>query len=269
MNSICNWASNIRFLRKRTGKNQEDFAESLGISRSKLNAHENGQTINPTVEDLINFSDFFGLGIDTLIKINLGKLSGIKLKELEAGNDIYATGTKLRVLATTVDIKNNEQIEFVSQKVRAGYLAGYGDPEFIQNLPVFSMPHLPKDRKFRMFPIVGESMLPIHEGSLIIGNFVEDWNSIKDNTPCIVVTKDQGIVFKIVYNQIKQNKTLLLESLNKCYESFEVNIANVIEIWQFVNYVSDTMPEAETSFEELVKNVREIKEELGRISKIK
>lgn len=245
--------------------NQEEFSQKLDISRSKLNAHENGQTVNPTVEDLIRFSEYFGLSIDSLIKVNFSKLSPTKFKELEAGNDAYATGTKLRVLATTVDANNNEQIEFVSQKARAGYLSGYGDPEFIQKLPVFSLPHLPKDRKFRMFPTIGDSMFPIPENAYVIGNFIEDWKNISSGTPCIVVMKDDGIVFKIVHNRIKQNKTLLLESLNKIYEPYEVNVADIIEVWQFVNYISDTLPEAETSLEELAKYVREIKVEIGKI----
>ena len=265
MITVCNWATNIRFLRKTQELNQEEFAEKLGISRSKLNAHENGQTVNPTVEDLIRFSEYFGLSIDSLIKVNFSKLSTAKFKELEAGNDVYATGTKLRVLATTVDVHNNEQIEFVSQKARAGYLTGYGDPDFIQKLPVFSMPHLPKDRKFRMFPTVGDSMYPIPENAFVIGNFVEDWKSISSGTPCIIVMKDEGIVFKIVHNQIKQNKTLLLESLNKTYEPYEVNVAAIIEVWQFVNYITDTIPEAETNLEELAKNIREIKAEIEKI----
>ena len=50
------WATNIKFLRHREGLSQEDLANELNISRSKLNAHENGPTINPTVDDLFFFS---------------------------------------------------------------------------------------------------------------------------------------------------------------------------------------------------------------------
>lgn len=264
--AISFWASNIRFLRNRKGFNQDDMAAHLGISRSKLNAHENGQTINPTIEDLINFSGYFKLSIDNLIRTNLAKMSELKLRELEAGNDTYITGTKLRVLATTVDANNKEHIEYVPQKAKAGYLAGFNDPEFISQLPIFSMPHLPQDRKFRMFPTTGDSMYPIPEHSLVIANFVEDWGAIKDETPCIVITKDEGIVFKLLINQIKTKRSFLLKSLNSIYEPYEVTVADIFEIWQFVNYISDEIPQAEIPMQEMSRSLYEIKTELKKLA---
>ncbi len=260
------WATNIRFLRNRKKLSQDELAGTLGISRSKLNAHENGQTQNPTVEDLVNFSAYFKLSIDSMLKVDLSKISELKLRELEAGNDAYMTGSKLRVLATTVDANNREQIEFIPQKAKAGYLAGYSDPEYISNLPVFSLPHLPKDRKFRMFPTSGDSMHPIPENSMVIGNYVEDWFSIKDETPCIVITQDEGIVFKLVTNQAKKNKTLLLQSLNKSYAPYEVPVSGVLEIWQFVNYVADTVPQPEVPLQDMARTLNEIKADLKKLS---
>lgn len=260
------WATNIRFLRNRKKLSQDEMASILGVSRSKLNAHENGQTRNPTVDDLIDFSAHFKMSIDSLLKVDLTKLSELKLRDLEAGNDVYITGGKLRVLATTVDANNKEHIEFVPQKARAGYLSGYSDPEFISHLPVFSMPHLPKDRKFRMFPTTGDSMFPIPENAMVIGNYLEDWNSIKDETPCIVITKEEGIVFKLVTNQIKENKSLLLRSLNENYKPYEVDAGDILEIWKFVNYVSDTIPEAEIPLQEMSRSLHEIKSELRKLA---
>jgi len=260
------WALNIRHLRRRKRLSQDEMAFSLGISRSKLNAHENGQTINPTIEDLLNFSGHFKLSIDNLIKTDLSKLSEIKLRELEAGNDIYTTGTQLRILATTITTENKDNIEFVSQKAKAGYLAGYSDPEYINKLPVFTMPHLPQDRKYRMFPTVGDSMYPIPENALVVGRYVDDWNSIKDETPCLVITKDEGIVFKLVTNKIKNHRTLHLASLNSLYKPYEVPVENIIEIWQFVNYITDTLPQAEVPLQELSRDVHAIKMELKKLA---
>src|SRR5690606_5142703 len=126
----------------------------------------------PPVEDLLRFSAFYRLSIDTLLRVNLQKIGELKIRELEAGNDQFTTGTRLRVLATTVDSANNENIEFVPVKAKAGYLAGYNDPEFIATLPRFTMPQLPASRTYRMFPTSGKSMLPIPEGSLVIAEYV-------------------------------------------------------------------------------------------------
>ncbi len=260
------WASNIRFLRLRKGLSQDALAEQLGITRSKLNAHENGQTVNPTAEDLIHFSAFFQLSIDSLMKVDLGSLSEAKFKELEAGNDAYVTGSKLRVLATAVDSDNNDQIEFVPHKARAGYLSGYSDPEFIGKLPTFTMPNLPGDRKFRMFQTVGDSMYPVPENALVIANYVEDWSSLKPDTPCIVVSREEGIVFKLVTNQIRKNKTLLLKSLNSAYPPYELEAGQILEVWKFVNYISDTLPEPELSLQEMSKSLHEIRQTLQKMN---
>lgn len=237
----------------------------LGISRSKLNAHENGQTTNPPADDLLNFSAFFKLSVDTLLKVDLTRLSETKLQDLEAGNDNYATGSKLRVIATTVDPSNRDNIEFVPHKARAGYLSGFSDPEFVANLPVFTMPHLPRDQKFRMFPTTGDSMYPIPENAFVIGRFIEDWNTIKDGTPAIVITRQDGIVFKLVDNQLKKKRGFLLQSLNTAYAPYEVEAGDILEIWQFVNYVSDTIPEPEADMNLLSRSISEIKADLKKL----
>ncbi|MBS1782202.1 MAG: LexA family transcriptional regulator [Bacteroidetes bacterium] len=266
---ICYWAGNIKILRIRLGLNQEQLSEQLNISRSKLNAHENGQTINPTVEDLFRFSVFFNISIDNLLRTDLSKLSERQLIELQSASEEFISGKKLKILATTVTPDNRDNIEFVPQKARAGYLTGFADPEFISQLPVFHLPHLPPDRKFRMFATVGDSMFPIPEKSLVIGNYIEDWRSIKSDTPCIVITKDDGIVFKLVSNQIAANRSLLLRSLNPQYAPYEVNVGEVLEVWQFVNYISDTIPVGEMPLVAMSQSLIDIKATLDKLIKEK
>ena len=95
--------SNIRFLRERKNLSQEELSQNLDISRNKLQALESGKTINPTAADMIKFSDYFKVSVDSLLKVDLTKLGEYKLHELLAGNDVYMTGSKIRVLAITVD----------------------------------------------------------------------------------------------------------------------------------------------------------------------
>lgn len=246
--------------------NQEQLGKELGITRSKLNAHENGQTVNPTVEDLFRFSDYFKIGIDTLLRTDLSAVSESRLTELQSASNDFVSGRNMKVLATTVDRNNVENIEYVPVKARAGYLAGFSDPEFISQLPTFTMPQLPRDRKFRMFSTTGDSMYPIPENCLVIGNYVDDWNSLKPETPCIVVTRHEGIVFKLVTSRIKERRSLLLASLNASYEPYEVNVADVLEVWQFVNYISDTIPAGEQSLQQISQSVYEIRNELRRLA---
>ena len=263
------WPTNLRHLRNRIKYSQDELAERLGITRSKLNAHENGLTVNPTAEDLIAFSSFFRMSIDTLLKVDLRNLSEIKLRELEMGNDSYATGAKLRVLATTINESNNENIEYVPIKARAGYLAGHTDPEFIASLPRFTMPHLPANRTYRMFPTVGRSMLPIPENCLVIAEYVQDWISLPNDALCILILKSAGadFVFKQVENKIKSSRSLLLKSLNSQeFEPYEVPVSDVLEIWRYVSYVSNEIPAGNVSLTQIAQSLRDIQVDIARIS---
>jgi len=260
------WASNIRHLRKRKKLGQEALAAELGISRSKLNAHENGQTKNPAADDLMLFSAYFRISIDALLKADLSRLSELQLRELEAGNDVYLTGTKLRVLATTVDPHNRDNAELVPVKAKAGYTAGYGDPEYIAQLPAFSLPHLPRGRKHRMFPTTGDSMLPVPEDAFVIGEYLGDWTSLTRDTPCVVVTRGEGIVFKLA-RWLPERRALLLTSLNTAYAPYEVPAGEVLEVWRFRNYLTDVFPEATPPAQEIGRMVTEIRDDVRRLLK--
>ncbi|MCF0072474.1 helix-turn-helix domain-containing protein [Dyadobacter sp. CY261] len=238
------FGKNIRFLRERRKLTQEDLAQNLSITRVKLGAIEAGRTENPASNDLLQFSDFFKMSIDTLFRVDLSKLSELKIRELEAGNDIYMTGSNLRVLAVSVDKSNKENIEYVPIKAKAGYRDGYADPDFIASLPKFTLPTLPQTGTFRMFPTIGDSMLPIPEGADVICEFIEDWTSIKPGTLCVLALKgEQDFVFKKV--TIKSSvKAALLESLNQDYLPYEVAVGEIVEIWKFQSYVSTQIPES-------------------------
>ena len=136
---------NIKLLRKRRGRTQEDIAFALDMKRPTLSGYENG-VAQPGLDALVAFSGHFNVSIDTLIKTDLSALGESQLRQLERGYDVYLTGTQLRVLATTVDNKNEENIELVSEKAKAGYRTGFADPEFIRVLPTFQMPFLSKQK---------------------------------------------------------------------------------------------------------------------------
>ena len=93
------FAENLKFLRERRKMTQQDLADKLAATRSKINALESGQTKSPALDDFLNVSELFGISIDSLIRVELSKLGELKLRDLEAGNDVYIRGGNLRVLA--------------------------------------------------------------------------------------------------------------------------------------------------------------------------
>ena len=256
--------NNIKLLRKRKGRTQDDVAHSLSMKRPTLSGYENGVG-QPNLSTLTLFSDYFGVAIDTLIKIDLESLSESQLSQLERGYDIYIKGSNLRVLATTVDQDNEENIELVNEKARAGYAAGYADPEYIRILPTFKLPFLSKQKKYRSFQISGDSMLPIPDASYVTGEFVQDWSTIRNHHAYIILTRDDGMVFKVIENQIDSKGKLMLHSLNPLFLPYEIKISDVTEIWKFVNYISSEVPVPNKEKDELTREVKELKKQVQAI----
>lgn len=258
------FGKNLQLLRKRKKISQADLAREIGIKRSSLSGYEL-ESSEPNFDTLLRFSDFFKISIDKLLKVDLSRVSALYLNQLEQGIDIDITGGKLRVLATTVNNENEENIEMVPVKAKAGYATGYGDPDFIKVLPTFQLPFLDRNKKFRTFQISGDSMPPVSENSWVTGEFVQNWKTIKDGYPYIVITENEGVVFKIIYKQFDKNQSLLLCSTNPIYEPYEINVNEVIEIWKFVNYISDEMPEPNLSRDQLNGSMMNLQKELREI----
>jgi transcriptional regulator with XRE-family HTH domain len=258
------FAKNIKFLRKRRGRTQDDVASALGLKRSTLSGYENS-VAEPGIELLVMFSKYFSIAVDTLLKVDIENLTESQLGQLERGFDAYLGGSELRVLATTVDNSNNENIEIVPEKAKAGYMTGYADPEFISELPVFNLPFLSRSRKYRAFQLQGDSMLPIPDGAYVTAEYLQDWFTVSDGHAYIVFTRDDGIMFKIVENRIREEGRLLLYSLNPIYEPYSVRIAEVREIWKFVNYISSSLPDPVIPERELLGTVARMKHDLDML----
>lgn len=256
------FGTNLKLLRKRQARSQADLSRSLGLTRSSLSAYEVA-TAEPNFDTLMRISSFFDVPIDIFLKENLMEFSELRLTNLENGFDVDVSGKKLRVLTTTVDQDEEENIELIPMAAKAGYTRGHSDPDYIKVLPTFQLPFLSKDRKYRTFPISGDSMPPVSDGSFVVGEFVQNWNYIKDAFPYIVVTKDDGIVFKILYNQLKDKKGFLLCSTNPLYEPYEVPVSEIMEIWKFTNYISSDLPEPNLSRDSLSETILNLQKEVS------
>lgn len=259
------FSSNIKLLRKRRGRTQDEVAHALNMKRSTLSGYEN-EVAYPNLFVLDAFSRYFNISIDTLVKINLRELSQFQITQLEKGFDVYIKGSKLRVLATTTDRENEENIELVSEKAKAGYKNGFADPEFIRELPTFQLPFLSKSKKYRTFQLKGDSMLPIPDGSWITGEYLQDWSDLVSGQAYVVFTLDDGIVFKIVENRLKEEQKLILYSLNPVYEPYNVHVTEIKEIWKFINYISAELPDPVLPEDHLLSMVAKLKMDVDRLN---
>jgi transcriptional regulator with XRE-family HTH domain len=258
-------SENIKFLRKRRKLTQNDLAATLSTKRSSINNYENGTAI-PPVNVLISLSDLFKLSIDTLVRINLSGLRESQMYVIEHGSDVFVRGNEVRVLATTVDSGNKDNIEIVSIKAKAGYTTGYFDPEFISGLPNFQLPILSRDKKYRAFQISGDSMLPIQDKSWVVGEYVQDLLSIKDDQQYIVLTLNEGIVFKKLKNELAEKGSLKMISLNPEYNPYDLSVSEIREVWRFVLYITDEIPEPSDN-RQIFNNLEQIKREIAEITR--
>jgi len=217
-----NLSKNIKHLRGLKGLTQESLAEELLVTRSRISSYEENRSL-PTIDFLIDFSSYFKIPIDIIIKNDLTKAKDVSFIEV---------GNKRVLFPITVDNDNENLIEVVSAKASAGYLLGYDDPEYIEQLQKIKLPFLPTG-KHRAFPIKGDSMLPMKDGSYVVAEFVEDIKSAKSGVSYIVVTKDDGMTYKRLYNQVAEKQSFLLKPDNTTYQPYEVPVSEILELWKF------------------------------------
>ncbi len=256
---------NLKFLRRKSGLTQQELANELEIRRSSIGAYEECRA-SPRYETLERISNFFDVSIDLLVKEDLSLMSPEALREEQEQRKMDIEGKRLRILPVSIDDKGRELIEFVSsQKASAGYLNGLADPEYIEELPKFHLPML-NEGTYRSFEITGDSMLPLKPGTIIIGEYVDNWKNVKDGETYVIVSDSEGIVYKRVYNRIEDDGGfLILRSDNQLYSTYEVDIKDVREIWKAKMYISSEFPEPEMTLEKLSTIVLDIQQEVIKL----
>jgi transcriptional regulator with XRE-family HTH domain len=211
-------AENLRVLRKRATFSQAEAAEKIGIPRTTLGDYERGHT-EPAMELLTRISKFYSVSIDDLLNL--------KLEKLEWSNQKMQN---TKVLTVSVDLHQRGYIELVKTKVAAGYIGSFHDPEFISELPKILIPTL--QGHFRAFEIEGDSMYPMESGSIVICKYIEQINDIRNNTPYVVVSKREGLVYKRLIKN-PDNHTLLCKSDNSLFVSFQLPYDEIKELWEY------------------------------------
>jgi len=244
-------ASNIRHLRQLKSWSQEQLADKLDITRARIGSYEE-ERCDPPIDVLIKLSKLYHIAIDALIRADLRKFDLASMIKV---------GENRLLFPIVLDKNNNDLVEVVTVKASAGYLNGYADPEYFEKLPNMNLP-FKIIGKHRAFPIKGDSMPPLKPGCFVIGKFLESIKDIKDGSTYVLVTRDEGIVYKRVY---KKAQFLELHSDNKQYEAYKVKHADVLEIWEFVCTlnISDTKTE-ELNIDSIIKMLNSMRVELGQ-----
>ena len=245
--SVAN--QNMKYLRKLRGWTQEEFAQKLGIKRSLLGAYEE-ERADPRIDVLEIVCNMFKLTLDDVLR-----------KDLSNNKGNYLARRRAMKMAS-----DRPEIAFVPLKAAAGYLNGYGDPEFIDELNTFTLPML-TGGNYRAFEIIGDSMLPTPSGSVIVGEKVDDLESLKNNTACILVSKNEGIVYKRVQKNGRLKIKLTLISDNPTYHPYTVNAEEVVEMWQAQMVISKASQQQQWDMGKLANVVSDLQEQVVSLKK--
>lgn len=241
---------NLRYLRKLRGWTQEEFAQKLNIKRSLVGAYEE-ERAEPKLEVLKQIASLYKLSFEDIL-----------LKDLSEEK----TGTYLQKRRAAKMSGQTNEVKYVPVKAAAGYLNGYADPEFIDELNTFTLPMLAPG-SYRAFEIVGDSMLPTPSGSVIVGEKVESIDEVKGNNTYIVISKNEGIVYKRIEKNTKLKNKLTLISDNPVYEPYTINMEDVMEIWKAQLVISKSTPQPRWDVNQLAGLVNNLQQQVSTLKR--
>ncbi|MDB5279151.1 LexA family transcriptional regulator [Ferruginibacter paludis] len=241
---------NLKYLRKLRGWTQEEFAVKLGIKRSLIGAYEE-ERADPRLEVLEIVCDIFKLTLDELL-----------LKDLSNTASTYLAKRRQQKMLTA----ERNIIHFVPVKAAAGYLAGYADSEFIDELNTFTLPML-AGGNYRAFEIIGDSMLPTPSGSIIVGEKVDFNEDVKSDQAYIVISRHEGIVYKRVVKNNKLKNKFTLVSDNPQYQPYQVNVEDVVELWQAQMVISKVSAQQRWDMNSLASMVNNLQSQVSTLKK--
>jgi transcriptional regulator with XRE-family HTH domain len=250
-------SSNIRFLRQLKGLSQEQLADDLKVTRSRIGGYEEARN-EPPIDLLIRLSEYFHIAIDALVRGDLKKTNLDGLMKI---------GKNRILFPILIDSDGNDMVELVPLKASAGYTRGYADPDYIEKLPQMKLPFLPSG-KHRAFPIKGDSMPPIREGSFVIAKFLEKFDEVKFGQTYIIVTKDDGLSYKRIMSFNKKEGAYELHSDNKIYQPFKVKASEILEIWEYTCCLNMNQYENdELNLDSIMNMLKGLKIEISEIKK--
>jgi transcriptional regulator with XRE-family HTH domain len=240
---------NLKYLRKLRGWTQEEFAQKLRIKRSLLGAYEE-ERAEPRIDILEAVADMFKLTLDDLLR-----------RDVSDNKTSYLSRRRAQKLAS-----GRTDIPFVPVKAAAGYLAGYSDPEFVDELNTFTLPML-SGGDYRAFEIVGDSMMPTPSGSVIVGEKVQNLEEVKSNNTYVVVSKTDGIVYKRVLKNNRQKNKYTLVSDNPTYQPYNVNAEEILELWQAQMIISKANMQQRWDVNNLANLVSNLQQQVSVLKK--
>lgn len=109
---------NLRDLRIKNNYTQEEFAEKLDISRSKVSSWENGKR-DMNIKDGIKISQIFKVSLDNLLEIkDLNENEYITIINKFVKNDLIELDKKIQILEDAIEMLKQDNIDLFYERYK-------------------------------------------------------------------------------------------------------------------------------------------------------
>lgn len=215
----------LREILKERSISQQVVADALGIN----------------ITNIRRYDDLSKRSWDEIVTI--AKVIGVDISELIGLNISIPTANETEPVTDPI----TKRVPLVNQYAYAGYLAGYQDQEYIDQLPIipFDSEDDPNSR-YMAFEMKGNSMDDGSRDSYIEGDklFCQEipshmWDTSKLHTMnwnFVIVYKKGIIVRKIIDHDI-QNRTIVAHPLNPFINDELINLVDVYQIFHVLEYL--------------------------------
>ena len=228
----------VEFIIEKEGLNKNSFSKAIGISNNVtitriINEHRTPS--RATCEKIV--SAFPAYNLEWL-------LTGEGNMLTDAPSQTYHSN------ARPVDDLSYMNVPVIHIKAQCGYLAGYGDTEYIDTLP--TMPVIVDKTyhgKYRIFEAEGDSKddnsrLAICDGDKVLARevrrdlwlpklHINDWYFV-------IIHRTKGISIKQITAQDDKGN-ITCHSLNELFNDYTVNLDDVVEIYNVIKVVERNM----------------------------
>ena len=228
----------VELIIEKEGLNKNSFSKAIGISNNVtitriINEHRTPS--RATCEKIV--SAFPAYNLEWL-------LTGEGNMLTDAPSQTYHSN------ARPVDDLSYMNVPVIHIKAQCGYLAGYGDTEYIDTLP--TMPVIVDKTyhgKYRIFEAEGDSMddnsrLAICDGDKVLARevrrdlwlpklHINDWYFV-------IIHRTKGISISIIAAQDDKGN-ITCHSLNELFNDYTVNLDDVVEIYNVIKVVERNM----------------------------
>lgn len=232
----------IRVLREKMNLTQEALADMAGLTRGQINIWEQRRQLPPKRADYDKLNKV--LRFDTNVSNKAPEVVPI-------GDPKGVYNTKNKDFVELSDGKFIMSTPLVSHKAQAGYLTGWGDEEYIADLPQFPIiVDKPHRGDYVSFEVSGESMndgtsMSINPGDIVTGRKIDrsHWKNklhLKKYSEFVIVSIKGGIIVKEIVEHDTENCTIVCRSRNPDKKKYPDQVIHLNEVIQIFNIVQVT-----------------------------